>query len=677
MSDYVMTISRTTIDKLGIKLYDTAADAVCEIISNSYDADAKIVTVNIPLGVFLASKVDGKLLDKEYEITIEDDGHGMRQADINDFFLTVGLERRTDSKRKKPNVIGTTDPSAGTLSLEKKRPIMGRKGIGKLAPFGICKEIEVWSAGGKKGDNGFTIANFILKYDDINNPTDKEYYPELGSEDGKISPTRGTKIILRNFLYRKTPQPDVFMRQIARKFNLETRDFSIRVIDSTNQEMHKVTALDIPILEKTRISLDSESIEIDGKKHEITGWIAYSSTPYRNVQMAGIRIYARKKLVSVTRDFGHKSGFTGEYTIRSYLVGVIYADWLDANDDEDLIASDRQDILWSSEKGQALQEWGQKIVGRIGSESVGPLNQRAYEIFLERTNYKAHVKDLFGDTKVYESAMKVGKVFGKMISMHNVRDDEYIERMKGLAIMLAPHSMLVEKLREISSDETSLVMLETLLGDARLAEATSLGQVVIERLGTIEKLTQAIRKKPYPPEDNLQKILEDAPWLIHAEWTMFQANDTLDEFREAFEEWFEKETGKKIITSFDVSDARKKPDFIMLHIGHSIEIIEIKRPSYTFHKTDFERMHLYIAKITKYLNTNTRFKERFPSTNITLICDKISLGDGSESTAYQKLIDDKVLTKKTWEELLNETKEANKDFLRVKNKLIKMQSRKQ
>ena len=676
MTDYVMTISRTTIDKLGIKLYDTAADAVCEIISNSYDADAENVTVSIPLGVFLASKTDGNLRDKGYEITIEDDGHGMRPEDINDFFLTVGLERRTDDRRRRTNVIGTSDPSAGTLSLEKNRSVMGRKGIGKLAPFGISKEIEVWSAGGKKDGDGFAIANFILKYDDINNPTDREYYPDLGPEDGKTSTKRGTKITLRNFLHRRTPHQDVFMRQIARKFSLEMPDFKIRVVDSISNMEHEVNALDIPILEKTRIDLNSESIEIDGKKHGITGWIAYSKTPYHNVEVAGVRIYARRKLVSVTRDFGHRAGFTGEHTVRSYLVGEVYANWLDADDDEDLIASDRQDILWSSEKGQMLQVWGQKLIRKLGSESVGPINQRAYEIFMEKSNYEKDARDLFGDTLVYESAMKVGKVLGKMISMHNVNDSEYLERIKGLAIMLAPHRMLVETLREISNDETSLSMLETLLGNARLAEATSLGQVAMERLGTIERLKRTIREQPSPTECKLQKILEEAPWLIHAEWTMFQANDTLDEFREAFEKWFERKTGNKITTSFDESDARKKPDFIMLYIGRSIEIVEIKRPMYTFNREDFERMHLYVVKIKKYLDENTKFKERFPSVNITLICDNISVGEGSESTAYQKLLDDRILTKQTWNELLNDTMEANKDFLRVRDKLIKTQSRK-
>ena len=35
-SQYMMTTSRTTIDKLGVKLYDKASAVVSELIANSY-----------------------------------------------------------------------------------------------------------------------------------------------------------------------------------------------------------------------------------------------------------------------------------------------------------------------------------------------------------------------------------------------------------------------------------------------------------------------------------------------------------------------------------------------------------------------------------------------------------------------------------------------------------------
>lgn len=115
----------------------------------------------------------------------------------------------------------------------------------------------------------------------------------------------------------------------------------------------------------------------------------------------------------------------------------------------------------------------------------------------------------------------------------------------------------------------------------------------------------------------------------------------------------------------------------MLSVGRSIEIIEIKPPGHTFNSEDFKRMHVYVDKIEEYLNKNHKFHDLFPSVHITLICDKIRL-EGVDRTAYNSLErEKKVLVRKTWDELLDDTKESNKDFIRAKDKLIKKESRNQ
>lgn len=76
-SSYQLRISRLTVDKLGVKLYDKASAVVAELISNGYDADAETVTVRLPLNRQLASQAGGKLKDLGYMIEVEDNGHGM------------------------------------------------------------------------------------------------------------------------------------------------------------------------------------------------------------------------------------------------------------------------------------------------------------------------------------------------------------------------------------------------------------------------------------------------------------------------------------------------------------------------------------------------------------------------------------------------------------------------
>ena len=133
--DYSMRISRLTVDKLGVKLYDKVSAVIAELIANAYDADATEVTVCAPMGQFLATRAGGTIADKGFDIQVVDNGIGMIPQQVQDFFLVVGAERRND-------------PNRGGLSPRFNRKVMGRKGVGKLAPFGICKTIEVISAGG-------------------------------------------------------------------------------------------------------------------------------------------------------------------------------------------------------------------------------------------------------------------------------------------------------------------------------------------------------------------------------------------------------------------------------------------------------------------------------------------------------------------------------------------------
>ena len=137
---YKMTISRLTVDKLGVKLYDRVSAVLAELIANSYDADATEVTVRSPMGEWLADKNKGQIMDKGHVIEVEDNGIGMIPEVINRYYLRVGAERRTDVDR-------------GDISKIFGRKVMGRKGVGKLAPFGICEKIEVISSGGDFNQN--------------------------------------------------------------------------------------------------------------------------------------------------------------------------------------------------------------------------------------------------------------------------------------------------------------------------------------------------------------------------------------------------------------------------------------------------------------------------------------------------------------------------------------------
>lgn len=231
-----MTISRLTVDKLGVKLYDRVAAVMAEIVANSYDADATEVIISAPMGQLLARKSAGQVDDLGFTIEVSDNGSGMLSDasvnEVNDFYLKVGSERRKDKRR-------------GEVSKEFGRKVMGRKGVGKLAPFGVCQTIEVMTAGGKrvsgrdekgKSSRGYLISHLFLVRDKILQETDEDYYPEVGPLDGRVRATRGTLIRMTGFDHRWVPEIGEFERQMAQKFGVASAKWKIILRDSQRKK---------------------------------------------------------------------------------------------------------------------------------------------------------------------------------------------------------------------------------------------------------------------------------------------------------------------------------------------------------------------------------------------------------------------------------------------------------
>ncbi len=91
---YRMRISRMTVDKMGVRLYDRVSAVVAELIANAYDAEN--IRVRVPLRSLLARRnLDTRGIEEyDYVIEVEDNGHGMTPHEANEHFLWVGKDRR-------------------------------------------------------------------------------------------------------------------------------------------------------------------------------------------------------------------------------------------------------------------------------------------------------------------------------------------------------------------------------------------------------------------------------------------------------------------------------------------------------------------------------------------------------------------------------------------------------
>src|ERR1039458_2452015 len=156
---------------------------------------------------------------------------------------------------------------------------MGNKGVGKLAPFGICQQIEVLTSGGSptegrdpsgKRAKGYLTAHLILDRDGILRDEEFDYAPEVGDLDGTIAKSTGTTITLRVFTYRRVPAIDDFSRQLAQRFGVKSANWKIELIDAiktpSNANYKSVVGeFSINKMENTEITFEpGENDEIEG-----------------------------------------------------------------------------------------------------------------------------------------------------------------------------------------------------------------------------------------------------------------------------------------------------------------------------------------------------------------------------------------------------------------------------
>ena len=113
-SEFSFEISLSVLNHLGRNLYRNFITVLGEAISNSWDADANNVWIDIKS-------------DKGF--FIKDDGSGMNKRDFQNKFLKIGYSKRKSDGMASPN----------------HRPYIGAKGIGKLALLSCAEKISVIS----------------------------------------------------------------------------------------------------------------------------------------------------------------------------------------------------------------------------------------------------------------------------------------------------------------------------------------------------------------------------------------------------------------------------------------------------------------------------------------------------------------------------------------------------
>lgn len=195
MDEYTIKLDRSVLKQLGSQLYGDTPSVIAELVANSYDADANNVWITVDT--------------IQNNIFVEDDGKGMTAQDINDSFLNIGYDKRTDQS---------------VTSLGRK--IMGRKGIGKLAAFSLTNCVVVCSA---KNDQK---CGCILDFKKITSGGEPlAIQPDdICFQEERLSKLKtGTRIELHNVKKRVALSYRFIVNKLIRTFDVNDDNFSIHI----------------------------------------------------------------------------------------------------------------------------------------------------------------------------------------------------------------------------------------------------------------------------------------------------------------------------------------------------------------------------------------------------------------------------------------------------------------
>jgi hypothetical protein len=540
------------LEHLGVQMYKHRDAAIAELVANSWDAGAKNIWITLP-----EENVYNQLTS---EILIEDDGCGMNEEDLQDKYLVIGRNRRTAEGSEEFN----------------GRKVMGRKGIGKLAGFGIAANmtIETWI---ENRSIELTLNLNLLK----NNPITETKDDVEKSLEGSIRDVKpsgihndsksGTRIKLSTLKQKSSINIDALHISLARRFSRTVQGHMKIFINDVLLKPVQIT------LHKNSPLLDSElKVQKLSDGNEVKYSYSYSNNPItKDKTLQGWTILVNGKTAQAPPFFFNVETDGRSQHSSKYLIGLIEADFLDigTNDESDIIATDRQEIDWEREETKLFWDWGRKLTQQIFNE-IGERNaEESQNIVLEDLASKARIDAL--DSPLQKQCLKFIGSIGKI----KTDGDEMPVREKVLqmvdqiikAFEYRHFIDVIDDIDKASEDPANLDILLSHLEKWEILESRSILEIIKGRIKVIDKFFDMIVNRA--PEtanrnlgaDNFHDLIAGFPWLLNPEWQVYLEEKSISTVLK-----------QKGATDFPELMKGKRVDFLALQGDDTIAIIEIK-----------------------------------------------------------------------------------------------------
>jgi hypothetical protein len=678
--EFTVTVQSGILQSLGIDMYATLGKCLVEFVANGYDGEASQVSITIPFDQIETARAAVRHAAKErvargeidpftllneplpdaIVVAVRDSGSGMTPDDIQNKFLPITRNRRLDAAGKQTHLKSETG----------KRFVMGRKGLGKLAGFGVAEKIEITTK--ISGDDFATV--FLLDQEQFSNVGDiGKVKIEPTYKDGQSPQEHYTEVRLSRLKCDAVRHTDTTLKKtlIDNFFGIPPDDFAINL----NGELLAPDVVEYDFefpddRDKSGTATEFVAIE-DGSVKVPFGYVVKFRKPGDHLQARhrGARIYCNGRLAAGPSLLNMPTGLHSFHST-DYMECIVVADEIDRHG-VDLINTNRTQLKENNELVQGLLE---KIT-EIMTEAVrahGKHREAATEKELE-----VHPDAAMPLKIVQQLPSRQKRLARRLIGVVAQRFSPGTDEFKELAPLIVQSMNATEvliRLTEAGTAAEDISHIGSLLRELAEVERSDVlklyrgrrsGITALEML--IQKGEEQWRKKQF--EDELHDLLKANPWLIRPEYSRYlTSNQTMGTVATDLAKYLGID---EFAPQADRNASEERPDltFAMADASHphEIHIVELKSPALPLTYPHLDQLKGYMFKTEDFLRPRYPYPVRIFG---TLIGTRPPPNTTAESS--RRLVAE--ITKKSgetlWEvldvrELLANSKRAHLDVIKA------------
>lgn len=630
LDDLPFRVDPHMLEDLGLNLYSNLPRVLVEFIANAYDADATHATISMDFELIARvrdemrrdwkqQQADAKaradageaspdsdpleegLLPGGATISIQDDGHGMSLDQLKDKFLVAGRRRRLEGGDRSPG----------------KRVLMGRKGVGKLAGFGVARLIEVVSKVASE-DHAHRI---YLDFDRIMQLTDSSdvRVPTFRLPDDGGLGDEGTRVTFSRLVHESVKsREDTIRRRIGDHFYLiDPSDFTIHLNDTCVEPSRRALAYAWPDAEGMGVDdLVPQSLPIPetGKEVEFNYRLRFvEDRASLRAAERGVRVYAHKRLAAAPSLLHADTNMHG-FRMTDYLDGVLHADFIDEHA-RDYIATDRQGLRWETPLLQPVHEFLSAQIKEACRAYQGVRDARKAEEVKE----DPFTVDLLESAQLSSREKRLAvAVCARLASFHRQGvEGEAYRNHAGLLVGAIGKGEIFTAISKIGSQDNpelhALAIEVTKLTHAEIDQTLSVVKSRLVAIDALQRIVGSVDFRDANNEGELHTLLEANPWLIDPTYFEFLTSNRSN--RTLFRRLEKKlKIGAGLPDDYDATvdsesnpmGENRRPDLVFLLGNISLQrvvIVELKAPNTPLHFNHLVQLEDYMDDTRVFLES--------------------------------------------------------------------------